>query len=675
MAGQEKRFGGAAARVMLGLVTTAVVALSVPFASASPESDAADAIAAAWEAAGGDNSSVGAHQGDVYPVGEGFAEDFADGKMFYTPGTGAHALYGPVLQKYEELGGPVGSDLGFPNVDEGPGRVSPDSRSATFSAGDNPVIFYTPEHGAFVVRGAMNAAWDKLGSSSGVLGVPVADETSTGDVIAQKFTGGEVSWNTTAKKFSTAPPELAGDLQDVQVPTNGPAAIDRAWHAAGGADGALGAKTGDEYEIGSDGVGQDFERGKIFFTPETGANTIEGEVLAKYESLGGPAGSDLGFPTANEADGSLPGSRVSTFSGDDKPVIFFTPEHGAFVVRGAMAAAWDKLGGAGGALGAPVGDQSADGNVISQKFTGGAISWDRLANRFSADPARLASDLAGLQVPGQSSPSTSASGHKASGGFTWHWWWLAAALGVLAVAAGLGEWWRRRRRNAERFLLRRSGRRPPLRIGPVSVGARDTDDDWSMEPIDDPATRVRLPQTSSRSDLEDDWRPGMFSDTRYEDFRDDDAGDDDADDDDFSDNDDFSDDDFADDDDDLGEDPREDPREDLREDFADDEDPDAIDTAPTRIPTAAEVHGGRHAVLGDQDDAVVQPPIRNTAAYPAFHLPLDDPYQAPGGYPVKANTVSGLYYTPDSPLYPDTLAEVWFVSEEVAEFNGFIRAD
>ena len=46
---------------------------------------------------------------------------------------------------------------------------------------------------------------------------------------------------------------------------------------------------------------------------------------------------------------------------------------------------------------------------------------------------------------------------------------------------------------------------------------------------------------------------------------------------------------------------------------------------------------------------------------------MDDPYQVPDGYPVKANASSGLYYMPDSALYEDTQAEIWFASEEIAQ--------
>ena len=64
-----------------------------------------------------------------------------------------------------------------------------------------------------------------------------------------------------------------------------------------------------------------------------------------------------------------------------------------------------------------------------------------------------------------------------------------------------------------------------------------------------------------------------------------------------------------------------------------------------------------------------------TAAKPAIHLPLADPYQAPEGYVIKANTHSGLYYTPECALYDHTVPEVWFASEELAQANGFIKAE
>ena len=63
------------------------------------------------------------------------------------------------------------------------------------------------------------------------------------------------------------------------------------------------------------------------------------------------------------------------------------------------------------------------------------------------------------------------------------------------------------------------------------------------------------------------------------------------------------------------------------------------------------------------------------AGRPTIHLPLEDPYQMPDGYPIKASPRFGLYYTPGSDLYHDTLAEIWLSSEEAAVANGFVKAD
>src|SRR6201997_663645 len=306
-----------AGRVLVSMATAALAAtLLAPGASASPIGDAEAAMMAAWEKAGGDTSPLGARKGDVYPAADGFALDFDGGKMFFTPDTGAKFVYGPILDKYESLGGPTSSDLGFPTINEVPGLAGPGSRVATFSASDKPVIFWTSDHGAFVVRGAMNAAWDKLGSSGGVLGAPVADETYDGEVTSQKFSGGEVSWNRKTKEFTSNPAGLADQLKGLQVATDPTAAINMAWRAAGGASGPLGAKQGGQYLIGGDGIAQNFAGGKVFFNQATGANAVESDILAKYEKLGGPVGSELGFPTTNESDGGIgPTSRISMFSG------------------------------------------------------------------------------------------------------------------------------------------------------------------------------------------------------------------------------------------------------------------------------------------------------------------------------------------------------------------------
>ena len=436
MSGERALLNTAIGRTATVLLTAALAFVLAPVAAATPESDAADAINQTYDASGGTTGPMGPSDGGVYPIGGGFGQNFAGGKIFFTPDTGAHIMGGAILEKYESLGGAADGDLGFPTIDEGPGLVSPDSRNTTFSAADKPVIFWTPDTGAHVVRGAINAAWDKLGGSAGPLGVPTEDEAFNGDVVTQKFTGGELSWNRASKEFTTVPPDLAGQLDGLAIPDDATSAINAARRAAGGALGPLGAKQGEQYAIGQDGAGQDFAGGKIFYSPATGANVVSGQILKKYESVGGPE-SDLGFPASNEADGGLKtGSRVSTFSAKDQPVIIWTPDYGAFIVRGAMNAAWEKLGGAAGSLGPPVADQTENGNVVTQRFTGGEISWDKQTNKFSTQPANLASGLSGLSVPGYEpakAPNAAASDSNERNWFTPSWWWLLALVPLLVL--------------------------------------------------------------------------------------------------------------------------------------------------------------------------------------------------------------------------------------------------
>jgi uncharacterized protein with LGFP repeats len=686
----------------LAAIATATAALLLaPGAIATPESDASDAIDQAWQAAGGDGSPVGAKDGDVYAVGDGFARNFSGGKVFFTPATGARLLFGPVLDKYMELGGPADSDLGFPTIDEVAGLVGPDSRVSTFSASDKPAIFWTPDTGAWAVRGAINAAWDKLGGSAGTMGVPTADETYNGNVVSQKFTGGEISYDNSAKTFATVPPDLANNLAGVQVPADATTAINQAWRASGGLSGPLGARQGAQNPVGTDGAEQDYAGGKIFFSPATGAHAVTGAILAKYEAQGGPTG-DLGLPTGTEADGGVPNSRVSTFSAADQPVIFWTPDKGAVVVRGAINAAWAKLGGATGKLGVPTGEQSANGDIVTQKFSGGEISWNKATSTFTTKPAELAGSLSGVQVPNANGSQTAAAPTSGKG-FTWHWWWLLVIIPALLLVAviALGLLWLQRRRGAG------------VEVDDDFHHSDYDDDHWPSDSADHSAAsrlstypdggRVQVAQapgfTWAQPGAQDKSMPGP-------------------------------------------------------EDVFDG-DQDSIDTTPTRIPEEpaaadepveyeyAEVEeiedddqatdSGRHAVVNhgesqsmwrldmgelgsprrrraaepepepepqaaaivepepepdveepdDSDQPITEPaevlqsdvPAGAAATRPAIHLPLADPYQAPDGYVIKANTHSGLYYTPDSALYDHTVPEVWFASEELAQANGFLKAE
>ena len=733
MTGLRSRGGWAG----VGALAIAVALLMAPTAFATPESDADAAISHTWDAAGGDTGELGAKDGDVYQVGAGYAQNFAGGKIYFTESTGAHLIYGAILDKYQALGGAADSDLGFPTIDEGAGRAT-DSRNSTFSAADKPVIFWTPDNGAWVVRGAINAAWDKLGGSAGTLGVPTSDESWKGDVVSQAFTGGEVSWNAKTKSFTTSPADLAGQLTGLDVPGDATTAIAAARRAAGGPQGTLGDEQGAQYKVG-DGVAQNFAGGTIFYSPATGAHAVTGDVLAKYRAAGGPQG-DLGFPASNETDGGIsPKSRIATFAAADNPAIFWTPEHGAFVVRGAMNAAWDKLGGATGKLGAPTADQTVNGDVVSQKFTGGSVSWNKSSRAFSTEPADLASQLSGLQVPSVDLPAGVTSQPDDAGKwYQFHWWWLLAIIPLLLVAVGIVIAALLRRR-------RRAGQEVPDdqdaydyddhefgdgEYGDPQYADGGVDSEYGDEfaaedqQFDDPHGG---PAFQSNPDVID-TAPTVYPDFTAEQPADEPVG-------------------GAPDTDaeaqaevdaepvDAAEPSEPEPQ---ASDTDDDDEPADEPTASVQLPDALR-RGGAAAGLtaaglagfaglrprgpgdrvwaaadsGGQDSGERAPePAEQVAEVEETQVPAEEPAaetpaedaaaagaasgrhhalgaeepetaqmsfrvatgaEPPEGYVIKANTKSGLYWVPGVPGYDDADVEIWFASEEFAVTNGFIR--
>jgi uncharacterized protein with LGFP repeats len=704
MTGLRTRLGTTIGRAGAGVVAMTVAALVVaPLAAATPESDAEAAIAQAWDAGGGPTGPLGPNDGGVYPAGAGFGQNFAGGKIFFTPETGAHAMRGAILDEYESLGGPADGDLGFPTIDEGDGKA-PGSRNTTFSAADRPVIFWTPDTGAHVVRGAINAAWDKLGGSAAALGVPTADETFNGDDVSQTFSGGQVTWNRKTKAFTTTPPELADQLVGLDIPGDATTAIAAARRAAGGPLGPLGAPDGGQYAIGSDGAGQNYAGGKIFYSPATGANVLTGQVLAKYESVGGPQG-DLGFPTSNENDGGLaPMSKIASFAAADQPVIYWTPDFGAVIVRGAMNAAWAKLGGATGQLGAPTADQTQNGDVITQKFSGGAISWNSKTNQFTTEPPSLQSQLSGLEVPGRDAPqATSAASSSSRDGSSWlhpNWWWLLGIVPLLVLAGAVAAAVVARRRRTDRSPVDDFDDDYPdhgddpdhdLESGPISAGVYDDDD----RPVGPERSGTWATPEGGHDDASADEDHHGRPDGFVADFsHDQDAIDtaptpviseavDDAPEHPW-----FSD---------LDEpgsdaephpgdqhDSQDEPRADV------DSEPHAESDGETPLETFAEVvpdpgagpgpepettslaalepdsgpPSGRHAAIRLEEPLVSEPSLR---------LATDDPFNAPHGYPIKADTRSGLYWTPGSGRYDRARAEIWFASEEFALTNGFTK--
>src|SRR4051794_39326522 len=90
----------------------------------------------------------------------------------------------------------------------------------------------------------------------------------------------------------------------------------------------------------------------------------------------------------------------------------------------------------------------------------------------------------------------------------------------------------------------------------------------------------------------------------------------------------------------------------------------AAKKAPAKKAVAAEADAPAEVV----DETSAAPYGEGSAA------PLADG-SAPEGFDIKGNEDSKKYHTPESPWYEQTVAEVWFATQEAAEAAGFVAPD
>lgn len=193
---------------------------------------------------------IGSCVNNEYDIAGGKAEDFRGGTAYWTPNTGAHALFGAILAKYNGLGGPQGW-LGFPKTGE---ITTPDGigRYVHFEKGS---IYWTPSTGAYAIPGDMFQAWGENGWENGDLKYPVAEAQQFGGGYVQKFQGGYLTRN----------PDGGHNIVH--------GAIGAKYGELNTAASGLGYPKGNERAING-GAFQEFEKGNIYWSPSTGAHVI-----------------------------------------------------------------------------------------------------------------------------------------------------------------------------------------------------------------------------------------------------------------------------------------------------------------------------------------------------------------------------------------------------------------
>ncbi len=111
-----------------------------------------------------------------------------------------------------------------------------------------------------------------------------------------------------------------------------------------------------------------------FNAPPDVMETLQGgAILTRWQAEGGEV-SPLGMPTSPEAAG-LGDTRYATF---ERGAMYFSPDTGAQPLTGAIYQAWASLGYERGALGLPTSGEIAEPEWIVQNFQHGTLNFDRL---------------------------------------------------------------------------------------------------------------------------------------------------------------------------------------------------------------------------------------------------------------------------------------------------------
>ena len=122
------------------------------------------------------------------------------GSIYWTPSTGAWSIHGTIRAKWASLGWER-SFLGYPVTDErgtpdGIGRFNHFSSNHSLS-NVNGSIYWTPGTGAWSIHGPIRAKWASLGWERSCLGYPVSDEFAVGVDRRSNFQHGFITWNST----------------------------------------------------------------------------------------------------------------------------------------------------------------------------------------------------------------------------------------------------------------------------------------------------------------------------------------------------------------------------------------------------------------------------------------------------------------------------------------------
>jgi hypothetical protein len=182
---------------------------------------------------------------------------------------------------------------------------------------------------------------------------------SDGYHLAISEPGGLGFWGASSGTRCGASPAVVGE-------------IEKKYLALGGCGSVLGAPVTDE-RVTPDSAGRYsvFEHGSIYWTPQLGAHEVHGVIRDEWAATGWEAGI-LGYPITDELPTPDGIGRYNVF---EKGSIYWSPQTGAHEVHGRIRDAYKTAGWEAGALGYPTSGEYAVTGGRRSDFQHGSITW------------------------------------------------------------------------------------------------------------------------------------------------------------------------------------------------------------------------------------------------------------------------------------------------------------
>ncbi|WP_091765807.1 hypothetical protein [Blastococcus aurantiacus] len=313
----------------------------------------------AWKRQGYEKSALG------YPTGEqicglrdgGCFQDFRNGAMYWTPGTGARPVVGAIRTKWASTKWETGA-LGYPISAEACGRVD----EGCYQRFEGGSIYWSRASGAHIVTttGVIRDKWVALDKERGSLGYPTSDQECglRDGACAQQFQGGTLTTSVHGTYLIRGATLATWAARDAHAGTLGNPI---AKTACGRTDGGCYTR---------------FQGGSIYWSRASGTHIVSatGVIRDKWVALDKERGR-LGYPTSNQECGLRDGACAQQFQGGT----LTTSVHGTYLLSGAVVATWTAEGAHAGRLGNPIAATACgrtDGGCYT-RFQGGSLYWSR----------------------------------------------------------------------------------------------------------------------------------------------------------------------------------------------------------------------------------------------------------------------------------------------------------